>query len=110
MGVGEKVELIFESVLDIKIFILKIKCCIGDVYRNFWKNYYKEFFVEQFEEFKMVFFRQIFEILDVRFVNDFCDFVLEFYLDLRNFIKDGWFLIGSGSIMFLLKQQSYLLI
>lgn len=103
MGVGEKVEPIFESALDIKIFTPKIKCCTGDVYRNFRKNYYKELSAKQFEEFKMASSRQILETLDARSANDLCDSALELYPDLRNFIKDGWFLTGSGSTMFSLK-------
>lgn len=102
-GVGEKVEPISERALDIKIFTPNIKCCTGDVYRNFRKNHYSELSAEQFEDFKMTSSRQILETMDARSANDLCGSALELYPDLGNFIKQGWFLTGSGSTVFSLK-------
>lgn len=103
MGVGERVEPIFERALDMKIFTPSIKCCTGDVYRNFRKTHYKELIAEHFEEFKVASSRHILETLDARSANDLCESAMELYPDLRNFIKEGWFLTGSGSTVFSLK-------
>lgn len=105
MGVGEKVEPFFERALDIKYLTPpNILCSTGDVYLNFRKNHYKELNKEEVDELKTISSREILDTFDARSANDLCASTVELYPDVEKYIKQGWFLTGSGSTVFTVEK------
>lgn len=101
-GIGEIVEVIDEAALNIKYITPTINCNTGNVYRNFREKHYKELSLEEFEELKTRSSMDILQTFDARSANDLCESALELYPELEKYIKQGWFLTGSGSSVFAL--------
>ncbi|XP_061188850.1 4-diphosphocytidyl-2-C-methyl-D-erythritol kinase-like [Saccostrea echinata] len=102
MGIGEKVEPINEKALDLKYNTPNIKCNTGQVYRNFREKHYKELSLEKYEELKTISSREFLETFDAYVANDLCESTLELYPDMKQHVRQGWFLTGSGSTVFAL--------
>ncbi|XP_062588074.1 4-diphosphocytidyl-2-C-methyl-D-erythritol kinase-like [Saccostrea cucullata] len=103
LGIGEKVEPINENSLDLRYKTPNIRCNTGQVYRNFREKHYKELSSEKYEELKTISSKEFLETSDAYIANYLCESTVELYPDMKQHVKQGWFLSGSGSTVFALR-------
>ncbi|PID47673.1 MAG: 4-(cytidine 5'-diphospho)-2-C-methyl-D-erythritol kinase [Proteobacteria bacterium] len=100
-GIGDIVEEFEEDLLDFEILTPPIQCSTAEVFKNFsakfdlgninkaWQNCSSKALLENF---------------DGKSLNDLCKSAFDLYPALNDYYKKGYFMSGSGSSMFRIKN------
>jgi len=99
-GIGEIVENFYEDILDIEVFIPKIKCNTGTVFKIFREKFYKEISKKDAKKLFLQTSKEILSNFDIKSANDLYEPALSIYPNLEEFARKNWFFSGSGSSFF----------
>ncbi|PWE24734.1 4-(cytidine 5'-diphospho)-2-C-methyl-D-erythritol kinase, partial [Aliarcobacter skirrowii] len=99
-GVGEIVEKFDEDELNIEVFIPKISCDTGKIYKIFRENFYKELNKDEVKELFATNSKDILKKFDIKNANDLYLPALFLEKKLEDYAKKNWYFSGSGSSFF----------
>lgn len=103
-GVGEKVFCFEDKKLNLEVKTLPISCNTKSVYTHFRKNRLNEIDLKLAKELKGLKSEEILTNYSPFSLNDLFNSALALYPELNEHVKDGWFLSGSGSSLFRIKN------
>lgn len=99
-GIGEIIEPFDEEPLDIELFTPPVACNTALVYKTFRERFAHCINPEAGREWLKEKSADLLDRLQPNEANDLLQAALAAYLQMRAFIKPGWFLSGSGSTLF----------
>ncbi|CAM2799515.1 4-(cytidine 5'-diphospho)-2-C-methyl-D-erythritol kinase [Helicobacter burdigaliensis] len=95
-GRGEVVESTKEKAFEVEIITPKIHADTKEIYKLYAKNFYSPICAKEAKEWKESSNEEVLK-KDARALNDLLLPLLELYPSLDTFVKEGYFLSGSGS-------------
>lgn len=103
-GVGEVVEEFEEELLSFELFLPKVQASTKIVFEHFRENFFNSLCSKNILGFTKCTSQTLLETFTPLFLNDLYQSSMALYPKLQKYYQDDWFMSGSGSSMFRMKN------
>lgn len=103
-GIGEKVECIEEVLPNLELIFPNVKSSTARVYNTFRENFIQKESYDQELSWQKCSSKALLESFNAKKLNDLFDEAIKCYPKLQKYYEDGYFMSGSGSAMFRIKN------
>lgn len=103
-GIGEVVEEFQEELPEFEVLTPKVKVSTRDIFEHFRENFLNQISKKNSLGLQGCTTKTVLETFDPLYINDLYKSAILKHCELENYLERGWFMSGSGSSMFRMKN------